>query len=305
MKIALVSDIHLEFGPIKLNNKEGVDVLVLSGDICVARDLMSHDDPIPTHHSQTYHEFFQSVSKDFPHVIYVAGNHEHYHGDVTKSHDILRERLGYLPNIHILEKDVFKLNDVTFIGTTLWTDMNKDDPLTLLHLRDKMNDFYLVSDSEYKVQRKVPLYADKEDHTISSDGVVKHREIVGWKFKSEPSRFSPERASQLHKHSVQYIQTVIEGKFDEKFVVVGHHAPSKQSTHPRYLSDTIMNGGYSSDLSEFIIDHPQIKVWTHGHTHDAYDYMVGDTRIVCNPRGYVGYEVNKNRLEFELMTFDV
>jgi hypothetical protein len=39
-------------------------------------------------------------------------------------------------------------------------------------------------------------------------------------------------------------------------------------------------------LSEFILDHPQIRLWTHGHTHHAFDYQIGDTRIVCNPRGY-------------------
>lgn len=36
MKIALASDIHLEFGPISLVNKDSADVLILSGDICVA-----------------------------------------------------------------------------------------------------------------------------------------------------------------------------------------------------------------------------------------------------------------------------
>jgi hypothetical protein len=51
-----------------------------------------------------------------------------------------------------------------------------------------------------------------------------------------------------------------------------------------------MNGAYSSDLSEFILDHPQIKMWTHGHMHDTFDYLVGSTRVVCNPRGYVKYE---------------
>jgi predicted phosphodiesterase len=39
MKIALASDIHLEFGPITLNNDENADVLVLAGDICVANTL--------------------------------------------------------------------------------------------------------------------------------------------------------------------------------------------------------------------------------------------------------------------------
>jgi hypothetical protein len=73
-------------------------------------------------------------------------------------------------------------------------------------------------------------------------------------------------------------------------VVVTHHSPSKLSTKPKYQHDTIMNGAYSSDLSDFILDNPQIKVWTHGHTHDFFDYMVGSTRVICNPRGYKYYE---------------
>ena len=51
-----------------------------------------------------------------------------------------------------------------------------------------------------------------------------------------------------------------------------------------------MNGAYSSDLSEFILDNPEIKVAVHGHTHDRFNYLVGDTRILCNPRGYKYYE---------------
>jgi len=76
----------------------------------------------------------------------------------------------------------------------------------------------------------------------------------------------------------------------KKYVIVGHHAPSKQSIKPRYRSDNLINGAYSSDLSEFILDHPQIKLWTHGHTHDIFDYKIGETRVLCNPRGYMNYE---------------
>jgi hypothetical protein len=93
-----------------------------------------------------------------------------------------------------------------------------------------------------------------------------------------------------HRKTLQYIKTIVQEKHNEKFVVVGHHAPTKLSVKPRYQNDTLMNGAYSSDLTEFILDHPQIKVWTHGHTHDVFDYMIGTTRVVCNPRGYVGYE---------------
>jgi hypothetical protein len=96
---------------------------------------------------------------------------------------------------------------------------------------------------------------------------------------------------------------MVEGKWDQKFVVVGHDAPSKLSTHPRYQKEEIMNGGYSSDLSEFIMDHPQIKLWTHGHTHEEFDYMIGSTRIVCNPRGYDGHENRAD--EFKLKFVEI
>jgi Icc-related predicted phosphoesterase len=109
-------------------------------------------------------------------------------------------------------------------------------------------------------------------------------------FKERVARFSPEDAVEEHIKMKGYIEQIVQGKFDQKFVVVGHHAPSRLSTHPRYANETIMNGGYSSSLDEFIEDHPQIKLWTHGHTHEDFDYMIGETRVVCNPRGYKNHE---------------
>ena len=117
------------------------------------------------------------------------------------------------------------------------------------------------------------------------------------------ARFTTTDAADDHDAMMEYLRIVIEGKFDQKFVVVGHHAPSRLSTHPRYAEQHIMNGGYSSDLDNFILDHPQIKLWTHGHTHDDFDYRIGSTRVVCNPRGYIGYEDRADR--FELQTVEI
>ena len=86
-----------------------------------------------------------------------------------------------------------------------------------------------------------------------------------------------------------------------KIVVVGHHSPCKQSTKPQYEKDVIVNGAYSSDLTEFILDHPEIKLWTHGHTHHEFDYMIGSTRIVCNPRGYDGYEGQADNFKLKVV----
>jgi hypothetical protein len=56
-------------------------------------------------------------------------------------------------------------------------------------------------------------------------------------------------------------------------------------------------------MNDYILDHPQITLWTHGHTHHVFDYRIGSTRIVCNPRGYVGYEDRAD--EFELITVEI
>ena len=64
-----------------------------------------------------------------------------------------------------------------------------------------------------------------------------------------------------------------------------------------------MNGAYSSDLNDFILDNPQIKYWTHGHTHEPFDYMIGNTRVLANPRGYINYEDRADN--FKLKTVEI
>jgi len=307
MKIAVCSDVHLEFGELELFNDDNADVLVLSGDICVAKDLMQHDpynimDGIGR--SARYHKFFQECSARFSHVVYVFGNHEHYNGDFATSFKQIRDNLSYLKNLHILDKEVFKLDDVTFIGGTLWTDMNKEDPLTLYHIKSMMNDFRVVSNGDRVVNYKIRVPVDKPVGVTDEEWLV-HPHFGRTKevFNTRTAMFCPEDAVEDHKKMLGFIQSIIEGRNDEKFVVCGHHAPSRLSTHPRYKEDVLMNGGYSSSLDDYIMDHPQIKLWTHGHTHEPFDYMVGETRIVCNPRGYIRYEQRAD--DFKLLTFEV
>lgn len=265
MKFALASDLHLEFGTIELNNEENAEVLILSGDICVAKDLAFAE----CLRSETWMKFFTHCSEQFKDVIYIMGNHEHYHGDIAKSYDQLRGALSELPNIHVMEKEFISFGgDVTFIAGTLWTDMNKEDPYTLYSIKDYMNDYRIIADSANSVHYRD---ADGNSHT-------------------RMGKFTPEQSVIEHKAMLKLIDEVTANMPNEKFVVVGHHAPSKLSTKPKYQDDTMVNGSFSSDLSEFILDRPMIKVWTHGHTHDTFDYMIGSTRIVCNPRGYDGYE---------------
>jgi hypothetical protein len=302
MKIALASDVHLEFGPIELTNTDNVDVLILSGDICVAADLYPVNDPyglITTGKYQRFLEFFETCSKNFKDVIYVMGNHEHYHGDFAQSAKILRDFVKPFPNIHFLDKEFIELHDHIFYGGTLWTNFileggdGEPDTSAMREVAGRMNDYRGVKNSDRTVTRTVPIYKTNEDgsyvmekNTLGYDDYVE----IGTKKKKHPANFSPEDSLVDHNAFIAGLTDALESRPEMKFVVVGHHAPSKQSTHPRYAKEVIINSAYSSDLTEFILDCPQIKCWTHGHCHSNFAYMVGSTAIVCNPRGYVGYE---------------
>lgn len=307
MKIAVCSDIHLEFGPISLENTEGADVLILSGDICVANDLRERDSYNirgENDKSNKYHTFFQECSARFPHVIYIAGNHEHYHGDYATTIPTLRGRLGYLTNLHILDKEFVELNGVCFAGGTLWTDMNKEDPQTLYGIKNYMNDYRIIENSNELVHFQKHVNKDKPVGMTDEEWMaLDYHDRVTLKMGTRTAKFSPEDSVKDHKAMLEFIKDSIASRPEMPWVVVGHHSPSKLSTKPCYEKDVIVNGAYSSDLSEFILDHPQIKVWTHGHTHHEFDYMIGSTRIVCNPRGYINYEAQAD--EFKLKFLEI
>ena len=82
MKVKILSDIHLEWGPFTAG--EG-DVLVLAGDICVESDYLS---------DERYHKFFGKCVQNYNKIFYTLGNHEYYGGDWNKVEENLR---SYLP----------------------------------------------------------------------------------------------------------------------------------------------------------------------------------------------------------------
>jgi predicted phosphodiesterase len=267
MRINVISDLHLEFSDLEL---PGGEVLILSGDVCEAKhvkaeydinNILNEGSPSTGNfkRSDRYTRFFHEECCKYDKVFYVAGNHEHYGYTYHKTIPHLKEMMP--ANVTVLEKEAVEYNGVLFLGGTLWTDMNKNDELTLYHMKSMMNDY-----------RQVTMLNEVKN--------VYHRLI-------------PEHTVAEHVKTKQLFRFFLEENRAKKnlpVVVCTHHSPSKVSTHPRYTHDVIMNGAYSSDLSEFILDNPEIKVWTHGHTHDVFDYQIGDTRIICNPRGYKNYE---------------
>ena len=302
MKIAICSDVHLEFGQLNLENTENAEVLVLSGDICTAVDLRPLDDTAFMGHAKSdrYHEFFDNCCSRFNHVVYVAGNHEHYHGDYAKSLEILKTNLAHHTNLHILDKEVWEHGDHVFIGGTLWTDMNGEDEMTMRHVERRMNDFQICKNSNREVNFRTqePTLDENGEQKRDSTGALQYHAV----FKTREAYLSPSDAVEDHKAMLKVIEDAYNDIPPWKTVVVcTHHAPSKGSEHPRYKHDQLMNGAYNSQLDNFIMDRPGIKLWTHGHTHEDFDYMIKQCRVVCNPRGYINYEDRADRFEIKVV----
>jgi Icc-related predicted phosphoesterase len=95
--------------------------------------------------------------------------------------------------------------------------------------------------------------------------------------------FSPELSVTEWRKSVQYIEEMA-AKATKPLVVVTHHAPSFRSIPPEYAGNPL-NGAYASSLDDLVRDFGA-ALWVHGHLHSNSDYMIGNTRVVCNPRGY-------------------
>lgn len=271
MKIKIASDLHLEHSDVIIKNDEGCDVLVLAGDICVADDFDSAvtiDELIDESvlvlkgrqiSAQRYIRFFKQVSEDFKHVVYVAGNHEFYHGKWVKSLAVLRAMCSRFHNVHFLERDTVELEGVAFIGGSLWTDCNQGDPLTLHALTGLMTDYDVIRNDDLGYTKLKPT------HTMAR-----------------------------HHQTLQYIKHVVGEKRESRCVVVSHHAPCSKSIDTNYSGQYLMNGAYYSELSDFIMDSPQIKLWVHGHIHKAVDYMIGEAKIASCPRGYSS-EMNEDQ----------
>ena len=271
MKIALASDLHVEFGDIDLINEQDADLLILAGDIVMLKDLDKQSE-----RGDRSRGFFQRISQNWPRALYVMGNHEHYSGDFAKGVDRFRTfcEVHNIANIILLDKESIVIDGYDFHGGTLWTDFNDMDTFTMHNAATAMNDYKAVKNTN---------------------------DTVSWKFL-------PKHALRDHQKMRNYLQVVMDtyreaGREDNRVIVITHHAPSKSSVHEKYSHDTLMNGNFYTNMDEFILANPQIQLWVHGHMHDPFDYGIGGTRVVCNPRGYVQYE--QRAQDFKIQYIDL
>jgi Icc-related predicted phosphoesterase len=187
-------------------------------------------------------------------VIFVAGNHEFYNASIEESIRHAREYAHRFPNFHFLENDAVDIAEVRFIGATLWTDFRlhgRNPTVNMSYAESGMNDFKKIKFSKKPYQKFKPIFAYRQ-----------------------------------HCETRSFISEQLNENAGRKTVVVTHHAPSSVSLALGSRHDPL-SACYASDMEDLLTeDGPAL--WVHGHLHHRNDYVVGNTRIVSNARGYPG-----------------
>jgi len=230
-RILIASDLHLEFSDIDLD-AAAADVVVLAGDI--------HEGAAGIEWAKT--RFGQPV-------VYVAGNHEFYNGEVGAVTAAMKASAAG-SNVHVLDDAAAMIAGVRFLGAVLWTDF----------------DLYGATVKEDAFARCLNFMPDFK--------------IVRYGVET----FTPDDTIAIHNRSRAWLGARLAETHDEPTVVVTHHAPHRGSLAEKYAEDPV-SAAFVSDLEPLILE-AQPALWIHGHTHTPFDYRVGATRVVCNPRGY-------------------
>lgn len=273
MKFHLASDLHLEFGDMELPDPETTrDVnLILAGDIHVGDRAFQERVNAKTYVSPK--SFMERVTSQYNRVIYLAGNHEFYGGRIDGVLRDLQEAADRFENLHFLENDFARIEqdgeEVYVLGSTLWTDLKGGDPMVGMNAEFCMNDY-----------RKITVQSHGAYHKMRATDVVR-----------------------MNAQSRAFYKKQLELLRGKKIVVASHHGPTAHGIDPKYMESKTENFAYvNTGLDEWFADF-DFDVWVHGHTHYRYEAELYGKRILCNPRGYIGYEASA--YTFEPLLFSV
>lgn len=266
MKIRLVSDVHLEFlddnRPSNVINYWHAVLPPLPDDaesiLVIAGDLCVIGDA----YLRRLQEILSDACDRFMKVVYVFGNHEYYHQTYYSTYD----RLDLLPiansdKLMFTSDRVLSLplpNGLWFHAVTLWTDFNKKDWASMNAADQYMNDYRVIRTR------------DGEKHLIS-----------------------PLFTLNKHMEAVEELKLAIK----PNSIVVTHHLPSRIAVHDKFKGNPqaeLLNGAYASSLEDLILD-TKPQAWMFGHTHTSFDGMIGSTRLMTNPVGYLTHGGPENK----------
>lgn len=132
-------------------------------------------------------------------------------------------------------------------------------------------------------------------------GLLCARSINDFRFISVDGKryILPSDMWKMYEEHLAFIQ-----KSDRK-VVMTHWPMSMHSLADQWKGE-MTNPYFVNDIHDDEIKKMGKKLLVHGHVHTPFDYMIGDTRVICNPLGYPD-EVYKHISEYhvKLVTLEV
>lgn len=270
MKIHLISDLHLEYLPsLEHTVPEGTDVVVAAGDIGTGKIGIN---------------WLLETFPDLP-VVYVAGNHEFYgqNWKIEKHYDTLHE-MAEGTNVFFLQDEYVEIGGARFFGATMWTDYELYGNSTGAMEVAKQGYERLVKDVKTGEWKKIKL-TGMNDYSF-----IKTGQSGGVKRK-----LTPQWVRNAHQVSRVNMDEMLREEFDGPTIIVTHHAPSEQSLmEDKREKKDVFNPCYATNFENYIAyNDADIALWLHGHVHEAHDYMIHETRVVVNPKGYWHQEERK------------
>ena len=243
-KIGILSDLHLEASSINIVNP-GWDILVLAGDISSEISLLGN-----------FLSYY--CPNDIP-IVYVLGNHEYEGKRLEDVVPKLKELLLDFPNVHLLQNESVIIDDIKFIGTTLWSNFEGSG----IHFKKEVKSWAKSNIVDFS-----HIYTKNLEKTVH-----------GPNYKT----LTPDEMENQFNEAYKFLEYELKNNpFNGKKFVVTHFAPTKKSGHPKYKND-LMNAYWVNDLENLM---GFSDYWVHGHTHNSFEYEIEGTKVICNPRGY-------------------
>lgn len=218
--------------------------------------------------------WISKISRQFKYVVLVLGNHDYWGCHLSEEPTKLKRLISDqgLANVFLLEKDVVVLDQVKFVGSTLWTDYNRHDPFVMMTAESRAMNYkdyrFIKAGAGYRKVKAQDLY-------------IAHQTAKSFIFRNATRDYS-----------------------EQKVVVVTHMSPSYQSVKDQYRQPhwQDLNYLYYSDLENQIFDDGQeIDFWFHGHMHHTKSYHIGHTNVILNSRGYA----NENTLFDPILSIEL
>ena len=155
------------------------------------------------------------------------------------------------------ERLVCTIDDVRFIGVTLWTDFRLK--------AGALDEAW----AHHEVGRAAPDFTGAMRDSNAHNGLLTTQE-----------------SARRHGDDRAFIEDQLAKAREDGLtpVVITHHAPSPRCIRP-WFEKSRLNPGFASNL-DALIEKYQPVLWVHGHMHDPVDEWVGSTRIIANPHGF-------------------